>query len=1087
MIEKLPEDSKMKSEDEIKHKALIDNTAQGIFNNLKDIENKREIYERHWIWELMQNALDAAQQDRKAEVQIIKNDKQITFKHNGRPFKPEEVAHLIYHGSTKTNRELDIGRFGTGFITTHLLSRKVKVNGVREDNKKFEFELNREGNSSEEIITSMETTWEQYKSSFSEIIDTPNHTAEYAYPLNKISSKTVDAGIKDLIEIAPYILAFNDKLGAINIIYPTYNLKFELNSEDNETTYIHKVVKEEENGLLKTLHELWIIKDDDVEIAIKGKNQGSKICIESLHGIPKIFLAFPLFGTQDLSFPAVINSRKFVPTEKRDGIFLGRENTEDIKRNKALLDKARELFFKLISSSDSNKWENIHTLLSLNSPPKKDWLDQDWYNVLLKKSVGDIFNLNVLKTESGSFICPKDGLIPIVDSLEEEKVERLWNLCSQFLNYKDKIPAKKLAFKWAGLFYTWKNLGLDLTKREITVEKIVGDIEISKTLQDFKFKLDNNKDELEILNDIYKLLIDSKKQYLFDNKNILLNQSGTFGKKPLLFTDVDIDDALKDISEKLGENIRNKLLHSKISDNVKKLLSSKKQEEVLNQVVTTIKKPNPVDNLYLQANIDLFSWLLDYNKLEHFEGYPVLSSKEKTISILGKANKEKLLAPKNVWNVTARNYDNLFPQDLIISSLYYEKISHKEKWDKLENEGLILINPLYKEKEKLSREDLEFLLAEGKLEEEKEHELSDDIEVSKIAFLDTKDKGIIDTIRNSKDKARKFLAFLFVSIIEEDIGWNRILEVECGCGATHKIYPAFWIARLKIRQWVPLRKDKSVIASAQNLALLLEGDTKLLHDCNEDKPSRLLSRLNISIGELMMRVAAKDEKTKLELDKAMGSLFGTFTDNPSQLSKIAQLAKSEPELFIKEMEKRLKIREQIRRNQFVGSLVEDLLKNMLEKEGFKVKRTGVGSDFIIEYDFVENNEEMIFEVIKENRISFYIELKATSQDFAKMTLPQATEARDKSDKYALCVVKLNGLELNEETIKNTVKFVIDIGHRIQDKVSEAENLKNEQEKITVEGDIEIEVNEGPIRFKINRSIWEEGKTFEQFYLFLREQ
>ena len=181
----------------------------------------------------------------------------------------------------------------------------------------------------------------------------------------------------------------------------------------------------------------------------------------------------------------------------------------------------------------------------------------------------------------------------------------------------------------------------------------------------------------------------------------------------------------------------------------------------------------------------------------------------------------------------------------------------------------------------------------------------------------------------------------------------------------------------------------------------------------------------------MMRVAAKDEKTKLELDKAMGSLFGTFRDDPSQLSKIAQLAKSEPELFIEEMEERLKIREQIRRNQSVGSLVEDLLKNMLEKEGFKVERTGVGSDFIIEYDFVGNNEEMIFEVKKENTISFYIELKATSQDFAKMTLPQAKEARDKSEKYALCVVELNNFELNDDSIKNRVRFVTDIGYGVK--------------------------------------------------------
>ena len=207
--------------------------------------------------------------------------------------------------------------------------------------------------------------------------------------------------------------------------------------------------------------------------------------------------------------------------------------------------------------------------------------------------------------------------------------------------------------------------------------------------------------------------------------------------------------------------------------------------------------------------------------------------------------------------------------------------------------------------------------------------------------------------------------------------------------------------------------------------------------------------------------------------------------NPRQLSKIAELAESETELFVREIEERIQIREQVRRNQHVGSLVENLLKSVLEKEGFKVERTGTGSDFVIEYDFVIDNMETIFEVKKEEKICYYIEVKATSQDFARMTLTQAKEARDKSDKYILCVVKLNGLELDEENIKNAVKFVIDIGQKIQDKVGKAEDLKDEQEKIAVRGDIEIEISEGPIRFKINKRVWEHSKTFEQFLEFIR--
>ena len=118
----------LEDEEKIKNQALIDNTAQSIFNYLKEIENKREIYEKRWIWELLQNALDATLPDRKIEVEITKDDDRLTFTHNGRPFGLEEVAHLIYHGSTK--REQDIGKFGTGFLVTHLLSREVNVEGV---------------------------------------------------------------------------------------------------------------------------------------------------------------------------------------------------------------------------------------------------------------------------------------------------------------------------------------------------------------------------------------------------------------------------------------------------------------------------------------------------------------------------------------------------------------------------------------------------------------------------------------------------------------------------------------------------------------------------------------------------------------------------------------------------------------------------------------------------------------------------------------------------------------------------------------------------------------------------------------------
>jgi len=1061
-------------EEAIRHKVLTDNTAQSIFNYLEEIENEREIYDKRWIWELLQNALDSAPEERKIGIEIISKDNQLTFIHNGHPFDPEEVAHLIYHGSTK--KEPDIGKFGTGFLTTHLLSRKVNVKGIRNDRKKFEFVLNREGTSSEEIKSHMEETWVQYTKSLVNIETALDYTVEFEYSLDNVSSNTVKVGIEELTTIAPYVLAFNDKIETIKITGETHNIKFKLVGNNKETVCIKKVVKEEKEGVSSTFHELWIVKGSEAEIAVKGKKQTNGICqMESLSGIPRIFLAFPLFGTQDLPFPAVVNSRKFRPTEKRDGIFLGIKETNSIKQNKKLLRQASELFIKLVSDSDSNKWENIHALLNLDMPPRKNWLDSEWYIDLLKGFVNKIIDAKVLKTKNGDFISVEEGFIPLVDSVEKSE---LWDLCSSFSAYKDKIPAKKLAIEWSKIIGGWKSLGLDLTDREITIERLAEDIERCGNLQSFKAILENGKDELSTLNDFYKFLLDAEKRGLFDNKNILPNQNGLFEKKPRLFRDEGIDETLKDVSNKLGEDTRNLLLHSKISEDIQNLLPAKKQDEILNQIVSIIRQPRPEDNQYLQANIELFNWLLEHDKFEDFEGYPLLSSKEKIFTLLGRETKEKPLAPKEIWNETARSYADLFPQEFIISSLYYEKISQKDKWDKLKNGGLVLTDPLYNEEEKTSRDDLDsFLLSDEKPEEEKEHEVEDDIVVSKIAFLDTKDKGIIDTIRKSKDKARRFLDFLFKYVIEVDNQWNSPLEVNCKCGTKHKIYPAFWMARLKSRLWIPVRKDKNEKPSAQYLALLLEGHNELLRNCRQDKPSKLLSILNVSIGELMMHIVAKDDKIRLELDKAMGSLYSTFMTNPNQLSKIAQLAEVEP-MFIEEIEQRIQTREQIRRNQSIGSSVEVLLKNVLEREGFKVERTGIGSDFVIEHDLIENETEMIFRVEKANK-SYLIEVKSTSKDYVRMTLTQGETATKEGERYFLCVVKLNGTEINEDVVKKNARFVIDIGERVRDKVNKVKELQEKTaETLSAGEDVEIEITEGQIRFKINEQVWVAGETFD---------
>lgn len=111
---------------------------------------------RRWIWELLQNAVDIAYNNQvKIEVEMAKN--YVEFRHSGKPFTNENIVFLIEQTSSKQRTEsIDkssvetTGCFGTGFITTHLLSKVIEISGVFHDPEentyqKFRLTLNREG------------------------------------------------------------------------------------------------------------------------------------------------------------------------------------------------------------------------------------------------------------------------------------------------------------------------------------------------------------------------------------------------------------------------------------------------------------------------------------------------------------------------------------------------------------------------------------------------------------------------------------------------------------------------------------------------------------------------------------------------------------------------------------------------------------------------------------------------------------------------------------------------------------------------------------------------------------------------------
>jgi hypothetical protein len=136
---------------EVASEVLQENTAQSIHQQLEQLDNQKDRYSRRWIWELFQNALDAAPEGQSAEITIRHRGSKFSFSHNGAPFQQKEILHLIFHGSTKREREGVIGRYGTGFLTTHVLSKTVRICGSLNTSDQFDFVLDRTGTAPSDI------------------------------------------------------------------------------------------------------------------------------------------------------------------------------------------------------------------------------------------------------------------------------------------------------------------------------------------------------------------------------------------------------------------------------------------------------------------------------------------------------------------------------------------------------------------------------------------------------------------------------------------------------------------------------------------------------------------------------------------------------------------------------------------------------------------------------------------------------------------------------------------------------------------------------------------------------------------------
>lgn len=577
----------------LRSEAQTTQAANKIIDQLKKLENNNnEDTSYRWIWELIQNAKDVVNSTGKVDifVNFDENTRVIEFKHNGKLFLTKNIVFLIEQVSTKERNELDrkekkiTGKFGTGFLTTHLLSKKVNVTGYLSDEDEplhqFNIDIDRSSDNQAEIIKSIEESCEQLNKSAKEIttpIDENDFNTCFTYELNALGIQTAKDGLKNLVASIAYVFTFVPEIRSISIQANTtkgnYNQVL-YRGDDVGVTLKNAQIITVCDSRKKNPRYIFVLKDEvltHLSIAVELLGVGEKASIQQVkNNLPKLFCDFPLLGTNDFAFPVVINNPYFEPTEPRDGIELESkaEEKQYIKDNKSALEAAVELYKAALKFFAQNNYKGIYNIVKIDAQPHKTWLNAEWVeNKILEPIKDEIKYLNLIATNADDkkpLFELWGGPVVLIPKNQENKEEmfKLWSLSNAL--FPEFLPKKEELDAWCySLWDECKNLGID---------NIVQAIESSENLSSLADKL-IGQDVFIWLNEFYKLLLTSEDEACkeaMEHSAVFLNQNGGFCCLNKVFFDKEIDDTYKDVALLLDIVVKDKLIHKSVATEISK-------------------------------------------------------------------------------------------------------------------------------------------------------------------------------------------------------------------------------------------------------------------------------------------------------------------------------------------------------------------------------------------------------------------------------------------------------------------------------------------------------------------------------------
>jgi len=562
---------------------LLDNMyINNVDKRLRELDQPSENDCKRWIWELIQNAKDSIVEENVkqfVDVKLIVKNELVVFKHNGSPFTAKALFGLLYkYSAGDINNTESTGRFGTGFLTTHTLSKIVSIEGdlYKDIGKKelcgFTATMFRDGIDADELLEGVR----RMRKSLS-YTDEKNNWTTYTYHLTTEQNKiALQLGLENFIANIAQTMLFCKELntveldnnGAITKIIRKQpkELENEIGISEFEITgnnphtrkFLHKKLSKQSEDLtkrFKTNREVRLMA------AIEIDNENNLVENETA---PSHFCVLPLVGSEKHILPIYLNSPDFEPDSERQSLLLdGFVDWEEHKElgtiitvrgiNRLILKESIDLYDSLVSYICKNGYHKLYLLAKglKRTPDFEKNFNKDWFEKEITLPYRDVLKqYEVVETDSVNKKLFNDDNTPniIIPSGNKEVRQKIYLLATEL--FPANLPLEKYSSNWA--FFAWNDCGL-FEKEDLC--KFVSDKVNASNLPSYdwlnKF-LTFIKGEDETLFKKYALIPNI-------NGDLISLENETFAEG------VDLTDYMLDVLNGLGKDLTPALLNNNIT------------------------------------------------------------------------------------------------------------------------------------------------------------------------------------------------------------------------------------------------------------------------------------------------------------------------------------------------------------------------------------------------------------------------------------------------------------------------------------------------------------------------------------------